>query len=433
MADGSGAKADRAVTKPAADPAAAMERILTRRPARRRWLWVTLVVALLAGLGAWAWLSWSQASRSIRYSTAEVSRGDIIVTVTATGSIQPTTQVDVSSELSGALAEVAVDFNDRVEVGQMLARLDDTSLGEAVQTAKAQVQAAEANRKQAEATAREAAANHDSQLELDRRGQSTRLKVISSEVALDRARAAVDGASADVALAKARLSEAENNLGKAIIRSPISGVVLNRAAEPGQIVAASLNAPVLFTLAEDLARMELRVDVDEADIGRVAMGNSAEFTVDAFPDRRFPATITTIRYAPETTDGVVTYKAILTVDNADGLLRPGMTATATIAVTVETDVLRVPNAALRYEPPRASEDSGGASGSGLVGMIIPRRSSQPSLTRGSSGGRSVWILRDGVPVELPVQPGVTDGRMTAIATDGLAEGDQVIIDQTTGS
>ncbi|MFN3994344.1 MAG: efflux RND transporter periplasmic adaptor subunit [Tabrizicola flagellatus] len=408
-----------------------MSSILSR-PRRRRWPWVILVAALLAGGVAWAWLSGSQTSRSVRYTTAEVTRGEVIVTVTATGSVQPTTQVDVSSELSGALAEVAVDFNDRVEVDQVLARLDDTNLKEAVQTAKAQLQAAEANLKQAEASAREAEANHESQLELDRRGQSTRLKLIASEVARDRARAAVDAANADVALARARVSEAENDLGKSIIRSPITGVVLNRAAEPGQIVAASLNAPVLFTLAEDLARMELRVDVDEADIGRVAVGNTANFTVDAFPDRSFPATITTIRYAPETTDGVVTYKAILSVDNRDRLLRPGMTATATIAVTVEKDVLRVPNAALRYEPPRAAEDSGGASGRGLVGMIMPGRSSTPSLTRGSSGGRSVWLLRDGVPVEVPVEPGVTDGRVTAVTAEGLAEGDQVIVDQSVG-
>lgn len=413
------------------DTAVEMSSILSR-PRRRRWPWVILVGALLAGVGAWAWLSGSQTSRSIRYTTAEVTRGEVIVTVTATGSVQPTTQVDVSSELSGALAEVAVDFNDRVEVDQVLARLDDTNLKEAVQTAKAQLQAAEANLKQAEAAAREAEANHESQLELDRRGQSTRLKLIASEVARDRARAAVDGANADVALARARVSEAENDLGKSIIRSPIAGVVLNRAAEPGQIVAASLNAPVLFTLAEDLARMELRVDVDEADIGRVSVGNTADFTVDAFPGRSFPATITTIRYAPETTDGVVTYKAILSVDNRDGLLRPGMTATATIAVTVEKDVLRVPNAALRYEPPRAAEDSGGASGRGLVGMIMPGRSSSPSLTRGASGGRSVWVLRDGVPVELPVEPGVTDGQVTAVMAEGLAEGDQVIVDQSVG-
>lgn len=409
-----------------------MTRILSRRKPRRRWLWITLILALIGGAGAWAWLSLAQPAGSISYETAEVTRGEVIVTVTATGSVQPTTQVDVSSELSGALAEVLVDFNDRVEVGQVLARLDDTNLNDVVLTTRAQLQAAEASLKQAEAAAREAAANHDSQTELDKRGQSTRLKLIASEVARDRAQAVVDGAVAEVALAKARLSEAENELKKATIRSPISGVVLNRAAEPGQIVAASLNAPVLFTLAEDLARMELRVDVDEADIGRVAVGNTAQFTVDAFPDRSFPATITTVRYAPETTDGVVTYKAILSVDNSEGLLRPGMTATATIAVTVQTDALRVPNAALRYAPPQQAEEGEDSGGRGLIGMIMPGRSSAPPLTRGTSSSQSVWVLRNGLPSEVPVQPGDSDGKLTAVTAEGLAEGDQVIVDQTVG-
>jgi HlyD family secretion protein len=411
------------------DAAEAMTRILGRKRPRRRWFWPVFILAVIAGLGAWGWITWTQPSGSIRYETAEVTRGEVVVTVTATGSVQPTTQVDVSSELSGALAEVAVDFNDRVEVGQVLARLDATNLNDVVLTTRAQLQAAEASLKQAEAAAREAAANHDSQTELDKRGQSTRLKMIASEVARDRAQAVVDGAMADVALAKARLSEAENELKKATIRSPISGVVLNRAAEPGQIVAASLNAPILFTLAEDLARMELRVDVDEADIGRVAVGNTAEFTVDAFPDRSFPATITTVRYAPETTEGVVTYKAILSVDNSDGLLRPGMTATATIAVTVEKDALRVPNAALRYAPPQQAESDGGSGGSGLIGMILPRGSSSQPLTRGTSASQSVWVLQNGVPTEVPVQPGDTDGKLTTIIAEGLDEGDQVIVDQ----
>jgi HlyD family secretion protein len=387
----------------------------------------------MTGLGAWAWVSWARPSGSVRYETAAVTRGEVVVTVTATGSVQPTTQVDVSSELSGALAEVAADFNDRVEVGQVLARLDETKLNDVVLTTKAQLQAAEASLMQAEAAAREAEANNESQAELDRRGQSTRLKMIASEVARDRAIAAVDGAKADVALAKARLSEAENELKKAVIRSPIAGVVLKRAAEPGQIVAASLNAPVLFTLAEDLARMELRVDVDEADIGRVAVGNTALFTVDAFPDRSFPATITTVRYAPEVAEGVVTYKAILSVDNSDGLLRPGMTATATISVTVQDDALRVPNAALRYAPPREVESDGGAGGSGLIGMIMPRGQGSQPLTRGTSSSQSVWVLKNGVPTEVPVQPGDTDGKLTAITAEGLAEGDQVIVDQGTGT
>lgn len=427
MATGPGAKQ---ATTPADD----MARILSkaRRP-RRRWLWIMLAVLLLAGLGAWLWFGVLRPAEDVQYETAKVTRGEVVVTVTATGSVQPTTQVDVSSELSGALAEVLVDFNDQVAVGQVLARLDDTRLSDQVLTARAQLQAAEASLMQAQAAVREATENYASQSELDKRGQSTRLKMVAAEVARDRAMAVVDGATADVALARARLSEAETELQKAVIRSPISGVVLKRAAEPGQIVAASLNAPVLFTLAEDLARMELRVDVDEADIGRVAVGNPAEFTVDAFPGRSFPATITIVRYAPETTDGVVTYKAILSVDNSEGLLRPGMTATATIAVTVQTDALRVPNAALRYAPPQAADPEGESGGRGLVGMVMPRRFSEPALTRGGAAGQAVWVLRNGVPAEVAVTPGDSDGKLTAITSEALSEGDLVIIDQTTGT
>jgi len=415
-----------------ANPADDMARILAkgRRP-RRRWLWLllTLVVLAGAGFGLWSWLR--QDAGVVRYETEAVSRGRLVVTVTATGSVQPTTQVDVSSELSGALAEVAVDFNDRVEVGQVLARLDDTKLNDQILTAEAQLQAAKASLEQAAAAVREAEVTYESQSELDKRGQSTRLKMIAVEVARDRALAVLDGAKADVALAGARLSEAKTELGKATIRSPISGVVLNRAAEPGQIVAASLNAPVLFTLAEDLARMELRVDVDEADIGRVAVGNEARFTVDAFPGRSFPAVITTVRYAPETTDGVVTYKAILSVDNGEGLLRPGMTATATISVTVVEDTLRVPGAALRFEPPQVAATGSARGGNGLLGMVMPRRPSSAPKDTGGSDTPTVWVLRNGVATEVEVEPGESDGKLTAVASENLAEGDLVIVDQST--
>jgi len=416
-----------------ANPADEMTRILAegRRP-RRRWLWVLLALLLLGAVGGWYWFALRASAGEVQYETEAISRGRLVVTVTATGSVQPTTQVDVSSELSGALAEVAVDFNDRVEVGQVLARLDDSKLTDQILTAEAQLQAARASLEQAEAAVREAEVTYTSQNELDKRGQSTRLKMIAVEVARDRALAVVDGAKAEVALAQARLSEARTELGKATIRSPISGVVLNRAAEPGQIVAASLNAPVLFTLAEDLARMELRVDVDEADIGRVAVGNEATFTVDAFPGRSFPAVITTVRYAPETTDGVVTYKAILSVDNSEGLLRPGMTATATIAVRVVEDTLRVPGAALRFEPPQVARSGSGRGGNGLLGMVMPRRPSPAPKDGGGKDTPTVWVLRGGVATEVEVQPGDSDGKLTAITSETLAEGDLVIVDQSSG-
>src|SRR5690606_3720750 len=202
-------------------------------------------------------------------------------------------------------------------------------------------------------------------------------------------------------LAEAAFSSVRSDLDKTVIRSPVKGIVLDRAADAGKIVASSLNAPTLFVIADDLAEMELRVDVDEADIGKVAVGNAARFTVEAYPGRGFAATITEVRYAPETTEGVVTYKAILAVDNTDLALRPGMTATATITVAVVADALQVPNAALRYAPPQAAGESGG--GSGLLGLIMPRRPGANGA--GTASGRAVGVLRDGTPEEVAVETG----------------------------
>lgn len=385
--------------------------------------WLAVAGLALAGLLSGWWLLSGDAD-AIAYDTTPVTRGNLVVQVTATGSVQPTTQVDVSSELSGTLAVVEVDYNDRVEVGQVLARLDDTKFRANAANAEAQLAAAQGRLLQAEATLREAEAAWESQSELDRRGISSRNSSVTAQAARDRAAAAVDIARADLTLAEANLSIARADVDKAALRSPIRGIVLNRTAEAGQIVASSLNAPVLFTLAEDLSRMELRVDVDEADIGRVTAGQTAEFTVDAYPGRSFPARITQVRYAPETLDAVVTYKAILGFENPDGLLRPGMTATATITVAEAADALLVPNAALRYAPPAAAEESEG--GSGLIGLIMPRR---PAATRGEASGRAVWVLRGGTPVEVPVIPGDSDGTRTAVSGEGLAEGDAVITAQ----
>ncbi len=397
---------------------------LARMPARRRggWLWLLVLFAAL-GLAAWVWTSRTPAA-AVSYDTTPVEIGDLIVTVIATGTVQPTTRIDISSELSGTIAAVLVDFNDEVSEGQVLARLDDTNLRARVTTAEAQLAAAAARLTQAEATASETTETWISTQELDSRGLAVRSTVVAAKAAHDRAMAAVEIARADLQLAEASLGEAKTDLAKAEIRSPITGIVLDRSAEKGQIVAATLNAPVLFTLAEDLSRMDLQVDIDEADIGRVAVGNDASFTVDAYPGQSFPARITQLRFAPEDTGGVVTYKAVLTVQNDRRLLRPGMTATATIIVDRQPDVLLVPMAALRFAP--AVTAAADRSGSGLLGYILPRR---PSEQHQKVDGSSLWILRDGQPVKVSVTPGASDGRMFAVASDDLKEGDLVITDQ----
>ncbi|WP_186312362.1 efflux RND transporter periplasmic adaptor subunit [Cereibacter sediminicola] len=406
-----------------------LARILNRRRRNRWWIWPLLALVLLAGAAA-VWAARQGAGTAVAYVTEPVGRGALTVTVTATGTVQPTTQVEVSSELSGTIAAVEVDYNDEVEVGQALARLDDTRLRAQVANAEASLEAAEGRLEQARATAREAAENYRSRSALDQRGIASHLDLIASEAANHRAIAEVKIAEADLTLARASLDVQRVDLAKSVIRSPIKGIVLDRAAETGQIVASSLNTPVLFTLAEDLNRMELRVDIDEADIGRVRVGNRATFRVDAFPARSFKAEIVQVRYAPETTEGVVTYKAILSVDNSDRLLRPGMTATATITVADVAEALLVPNAALRFVPPATPSPGGqgGNRGGGLLGLIMPRPPG-PSSGPATDGGPSVWVLRGGAPQAVTVETGETDGRRTEIRGGELAEGDAVITDQ----
>lgn len=395
---------------------------------RGKMLWLVLGLVLAVAFGGWLWLRQSGADATIAYITEPVSRGDLTVTVTATGTVQPTTQVEVSSELSGTLASVEADFNDEVAVGQVLARLDDTKLVAQLANAEASLAAAKGRVAQAEATAREALALYESQKELDRRGLTSATGFVPYVAAHERADAEVEIARADLTLAEANLKLQQADLDKAQIRSPIKGVVLDRDADAGQIVASSLSAPTLFVLAEDLSKMELQVDIDEADIGRVTVGNDAHFTVDAYSGRSFPARITQVRYAPETTDGVVTYKAVLSVENSEKLLRPGMTATATIVVAKVADALQVPNAALRFTPPQVADSSGGGSGAGLIGLIMP---SPPREGGGSVAGTAdtLWVLRGGVAEEIVVIPGETDGKRTAITAEGLVVGDLVITDQ----
>ena len=394
----------------------------------RRWPWVVLLLAVLAAGAGWYYIGSKAGAAEVLYTTEAVAKGDLVVVVTATGTVQPTTEVEVSSELSGTLASVLVDYNDTVTVGQVLAQLDPTKLVAQVDNARAQLASAKARVTQAKASAREAAAVLQTQQELAARGVATRKDMVGFEASDQRAQAAVEIARADLTLAEANLDLVSADLGKAEIRSPINGVVLDRTAEAGQIVAASFEAPVLFKLAEDLERMQLLVDIDEADIGKIKVGNLADFTVEAYPARSFPAVITQVRFAPETTNEVVTYKAELSVANPDGLLRPGMTATAAITVDRVTGALLVPNAALRYAPP-LQEAERGPSG-GLVGLILPTRGGRGSSSLGS--GKSVWLLRAGTPLEVAVSLGATDGRATVV-TGELAEGDAVITDQTAGS
>ena len=433
----------------AASPAAVrdVQSLLGAEHPRRWWrrpaVWVGLLVLLAMGAAGWAWMQQRRDTQAPQYVTEEARRGAITLTVSATGTLQPTRSVTIGSELSGTVRQVLVDVNDRIKKGQVLVELDTAKLSAQVLRSRASLASAQARLAQAQATQREARAS------LGRLEEVARLSggKVPSAAELDAGRAALERAQADEASARASVEDAraalandETNLSKASIRSPIDGVVLTRSVEPGNAVAASLQAVTLFTVAEDLGQLQLQVNVDEADVGAVRVGQKASFTVSAYPARRYPARITRVAFGSTKTDNVVTYTTWMQVDNADLSLRPGMTAAATITATERNDVLLVPNTALRFTPvSAAAAPEAGASaqgGGGIVSQIMPRPPSSFSR-RGSGNGkgpgqgarRQVWVLQDGKPQAMAVQVGISDGRMTEVSSEQLQPGMAVITDQ----
>lgn len=395
---------------------------------KRRWGLRVFVILALAGLGYGAYL-WSAGGTTVSYTTSELKPGNLTVIVTATGSVEPTVQVDVSSEQSGTVREVLVDYNSEVKKGDVLARLDTDKLNADLKAKEAALASARASVSKAEADEQSAKAKLDRLTTLVSSRVSTQQDLDTAEYTFQAASAARQSADADVISAQAALEQANLSLSKATIASPIDGIVLSRNVDPGATVAASLEAPTLFTIAGDLREMELQVSIDEADVGQVAVGQTATFTVDAFPDQRFPAEITSIRYASETVNDVVTYKGILSVANDELLLRQGMTATADIVVQSVEDGLLIPNAALRYSPP-ATQTETAEGGSGVFSLFRPPRMAPASAPEPTGSERTIWLLRDGQPVAVNIEIGSSDGQNTVILKGDVKEGDRVITDQT---
>jgi HlyD family secretion protein len=385
-------------------------------------------VAAGAAIAGYLVMAGFGADGSMRYLTETPSRGDLTVTVTATGTVQPTNTVDVSSELSGVIRKVVVDYNSAVKAGDVLAELDTDKLKAQVEHARAMLSAAKAKVEEAEATVAEQRLVLQRRERLVARQAASQQDLEAARAAYDRAVAGLASARAQVAVAEADLKVDETNLSKACICSPVNGIVLKRNVDPGQTVATSFQAPVLFTIAEDLKQMELQVEIDEADVGKVREEQMASFAVDAYPDRKFPASIRQLRFGSETVESVVTYKAVLGVDNTQLLLRPGMSATAEIVVEQVKDALLVPNAALRFSP--APDDAAAGSGESLLRKILPRppRFRAPTEHENAGANRQVWVLRDDGPVAMPVVTGATDGSRTVILEGALAPDQPVIVD-----
>ena len=369
------------------------------KPWWRRW-WALTSAALLLLLVAW-WVF--TPAKKTEYVKGKAEVATIRAIVTATGTLQPIDKVTVGAEVSGRLDEILVDFNSKVTKGQVLARINTDELKARAVQARASVAQAEANLLKAENDLK--------------RAISLQGKGFASHAAYDTALAARNALRATLNTARAQADQTEANLAKAAIRSPIDGIVLDRKIERGQTVTAGFQTPELFVIASDLTKLKLTVDIDEADIGQVTVGQSATFTVDAFPAQTFNAKVVELRNAARTIQNVVTYQGVLTVQNEKGLLKPGMTATTDITVTVVENVLSVPNGALRFTPETAATQG-----------MMPQATTAP-VDPIASGKGKLWVLgKNGKPESRDVTLGVTDGKRTQVKSTNVKDGEEFILD-----
>jgi HlyD family secretion protein len=448
--------ADQDLSPAGIEPTISTEEFLgvEEQPAWRRWLKWGLV-----GVGAVLLLlllsHFLRGGESAAYATEPVTRGSLTTSVSATGKLAPTNQVDVGSELSGLVTKVVVDVNDRVTAGQPLALIDPSRYEDAIKQAEASLNANRAQVAEAKATLAQAQAQLDRELEVSRLSGGrvpAKVELEQARADRDRAVAALKSAQANVVSAQAQLSSAQTERTKAVIRSPVNGVVLARQIEPGQTVAASFNTPTLFVIAEDLSQMKLEVAIDEADVGQVKQGQKATFTVDAFPGKTFPATITRVDLGSNlsaqsssssststtaSTGQVVSYAAELSVANPDLQLRPGMTATADIITSEQKNVLLVPNAALRFTPQKNGTPKAQESG-GITGALVPRRrrrggDDNADVASTAGGKATVYVKSEtGQPKPIRITTGKSNGTSTAVLSGAIKPGMEVIVGQLSG-
>jgi HlyD family secretion protein len=399
-----------------------LQQTLGITPAKGKWkrraYWIVPTILFVVGAAIWGIHHKNAAAGNAQqFRTEEARTGDLTVTVTATGQLKPTHTVDVGSQVSGIMDSVLVDYNDHVKNGQVLAKINTEKLDAQVLQDKAQLASAHASVDNAKVTVTETDAEY--KRDLDAR-QRSKYQIVSQHD-VDTAKAAYDRAVVAVTTAQASVT----NVDFAVIKSPVDGIVLSRSVEPGQTIAASFSVTTLFEIAEDLRKMILQVNIDEADVGKVKIGQHVLFTVDAYPGRQFPGTITTVRYDSTTTNNVVTYLAEISVNNDELLLRPGMTATATITVQSIPHALLVSNHALRFLPSDGNAES--KSTSFLPG---PPSSNQDANMESSAALNNprVWIVRDGKPSPISVTTGSSDGKFTEIRSGQVTPGMPLIVE-----
>lgn len=396
----------------------------------------TAVAVLVAGGLALALWRLGDSAKGSSYVTASVQKGDVTQVVSATGTLQAVVTVQVGSQVSGAIAKLFADFNSKVKQGQVIAELDQAKFKARVEEEKAGLAAAQASLAKAKVTLEDSKRTLARAAELRKRELISQSELDAAQTAFDAAASQHQVAQAQVEQARAALNQAAVDLAYTIIRSPVDGIVISRNVDVGQTVAASLQAPTLFTIANDLSKMEVHTNVDEADIGNVWVDQEVTFTVDAFPVRRFKGKVSQVRNAPNVVQNVVTYDAVVGIDNSALLLKPGMTANVEFLVSHKSDVLRIPNVAIRFRPPGEKQDAqqiarpAGRSGAGARGG---RRGGEERSRRTSSGdgkdGRSVriYILKDREAAPIQLRLGITDGSFTEVLEGEIEEGNQVVV------
>ena len=403
--------------------------------------WIVASIFIVAAAYGWVRVRRAQAQKQIAFDTVAVSRGRIVAKVTATGTLSAIVTVQVGSQVSGTVAALHADFNSTVKKGELIAKIDPRLFEAAVLQAKANLVASQGNLEKAKAQAVDADRQASRDAVLVARKLIAQADYDTARATADADKAAVDAAAGSVEQARAQLNQAAVNLAYTNIRSPTDGTVISRSVDVGQTVAASLQAPVLFLIAQDLRKMQVDTSVAEADVGRLRDGMKASFTVDAYPAERFAGTVRQVRNSPQTVQNVVTYDAVIDVINSDLKLRPGMTANCTFVYAERGDALRVPNAAMRFQPPpemlarlglasrpaqrgpaavaKATDPGPGAARPGAAAMADPSR-------------KGLWVLREDKPQRLTFHAGVSDGTQTEVVDGDLKEGDLVITDVSAG-
>jgi HlyD family secretion protein len=406
----------------------------------KRILLPVVAILVLAGTGYGFW-RWGNSPKESPYVTMPVQRGNVTQVVSSTGTLQAVVTVLVGSQVSGTIDKLFADFNSKVKAGQVVAQLNQDKFKAAMDQARANLLAAQSNFEKAKVSVGDALRTLERNRELRKRDIMAQSELDAAQTAYDAAVAQLEVNKAQIAQAQAALNQASVDLNNTVIHSPVDGIVISRSVDVGQTVAASLQAPTLFTIANDLAKMEVHTNVDEADVGNVTEGQEVTFTVDAFPARRFRGRVHQVRNAPTVVQNVVTYDAVVRIDNKELLLKPGMTANVQFLVNRKEDVLTIPNMAIRFKPPDQKNEAQEllrqeqSRAAPTVGARRTSRSPGGGSGGGGRGGRRIiiYVLSAGKAEPVEVQLGITDGSKTEVGDGEIKEKDAVIIGMTSSA